>query len=128
MVFLIKLKGECVMAKYIAHNAIDENGRIKGGKAGDQTGKECCIRTMYFDRWDHVIRILNDKVRKQFGNNMIDIAKNNNVEDNSSTAIFISAAFSFKFPTKKLIISLLNFAMFFLCLATFVFSSSNNKR
>ena len=67
------------MAKYIAHSSIDERGKISGGKAGDQTGKEVCIRTMYYKPWNIVIRILDEKVRKQFGNNMIDIANNPNV-------------------------------------------------
>lgn len=67
------------MAKYIAHSSIDERGNIIGGEAGDQTAKEVCIRTMYFSSWDMVLRIENEKVRTQFANNMIDLAKNNNV-------------------------------------------------
>ena len=31
----------------IGHASIDENRKIKGGKAGDQTGKEVCIRDWY---------------------------------------------------------------------------------
>ena len=30
----------------IGHASIDENGKITGGKAGDQTGKEVCIRNI----------------------------------------------------------------------------------
>lgn len=67
------------MAGYIAHASIDENGKTKGGNAGDQTGKEVCIRTWYSKPWNQFFHIENEKVRKQFGNNMIDIAKNNNV-------------------------------------------------
>ena len=67
------------MTKYIAHASIDENGKIKNGKAGDQTGKEVCVRTWYNKPWSHVLRLNNEKVRKQFANNMIDLAKNNNV-------------------------------------------------
>lgn len=67
------------MAKYIAHASIDENGKIAGGKAGDQTEKEVCIRTWYNKSWGHVLRITNEELRKQFANNMIDLAKNNNV-------------------------------------------------
>ena len=29
----------------IAHASLDEHGNIKGGNAGDQTGKEVCIRS-----------------------------------------------------------------------------------
>lgn len=67
------------MAKYIAHASIDENGKISGGKAGDQTKKEVCIRTMYYKPWDCVIHIDNEAVRTQFANNMIDIANNENI-------------------------------------------------
>lgn len=67
------------MAVYIAHSSIDENGKIAGGKAGDQTGKEVCIRTWYNKNWQYVLRINNEKVRKQFANNMIDVANNENV-------------------------------------------------
>lgn len=67
------------MAKYIAHASIDERGKAKGGTAGDSTKKEVCIRTWYNKPWDYVLRIINEKVRVQFANNMIDIANNNNV-------------------------------------------------
>lgn len=67
------------MAVYIAHASIDENGRVKNGNAGDQTGKEVCIRTMYYKPWNQFFHIENDAVRTRFGNNMIDIAKNNNI-------------------------------------------------
>lgn len=67
------------MAKYIAHASIDENGKISGGSAGDQTGKEICIRTWYSKPWNYVLRLKDEAVRKQFGNNMIDLAKNSNV-------------------------------------------------
>lgn len=67
------------MAKYIAHSSIDENGKIAGGKAGDQTGKEICIRTWYDKPFTQVLRIENKEVREQFANNMIDCANNDNV-------------------------------------------------
>ena len=35
------------MAVKIGHASIDENGKAKGGVAGDQTGKEVCIRDWY---------------------------------------------------------------------------------
>ena len=67
------------MEKYIAHASIDERGKVAGGKAGDQTKKEVCIRTMYYKNWNYVLRIKNAKVRKQFANNMIDAANNKNI-------------------------------------------------
>lgn len=44
------------MSVLIGHASIDENGRAKGGVAGDQTGKELCIRTWYNKPWDYVLR------------------------------------------------------------------------
>lgn len=72
------------MADYIAHASIDENGKVSGGKAGDQTGKEVCIRTCYSNNWHYVLRVQNQAVRTQFGNNMIDIAKNENIGYNQA--------------------------------------------
>lgn len=40
----------------IGHASIDENGKISGGAAGDQTGKEVCTRTWYSKPWDFVLR------------------------------------------------------------------------
>lgn len=43
------------MARQI-HASIDENGNAKGGSAGDQTGKEVCIRSFDESRdWDYVL-------------------------------------------------------------------------
>lgn len=44
------------MAIKIGHSSIDENGRIAGGQAGDQTKKEVCIRTWYNGGWNVVLR------------------------------------------------------------------------
>lgn len=67
------------MAKYIAHSSIDERGKISGGSAGDQTGKEVCIRAFYDKPFTEVLRIENKEVREQFANNMIDCTNNSNV-------------------------------------------------
>lgn len=40
----------------IAHASIDERGKITGGSAGDQTGKEVCTRTWYNKPWGYVLR------------------------------------------------------------------------
>lgn len=40
----------------IGHASIDENNKIKNGRAGDQTGKEVCIRNYYDKNWDYVLR------------------------------------------------------------------------
>lgn len=44
------------MAVRIGHASIDENGRATGGKAGDQTGKEVCIRSWYAKGWNVLLR------------------------------------------------------------------------
>lgn len=40
----------------IVHASINENGKTTGGKTGDQTGKEICIRTYYDKSWTYVLR------------------------------------------------------------------------
>lgn len=44
------------MSTLIAHASIDERGKVAGGKSGDQTEKEVCIRSWYSKPWDYVIR------------------------------------------------------------------------
>ena len=45
-----------VDANNIVHASINENGGITGGKTGDQTGKEICIRPYYDKPWDYHLR------------------------------------------------------------------------
>lgn len=49
------------MSVRIGHASIDENGKTTGGKVGDQTGKEICIRTWYNKAWD-VYLVCTDEV------------------------------------------------------------------
>lgn len=44
------------MSVKIGHASIDENGKIRGGASGDQTGKEVCIRDYYAKGWNVVLR------------------------------------------------------------------------
>ena len=44
----------------IVHASINENDTTTGGKTGDQTGKEICIRSYYNKNWDCVLRYMND--------------------------------------------------------------------
>lgn len=44
------------MAVRIGHASGDENGKARGGKAGDQTGKEVCIRNWYSKGWNVLLR------------------------------------------------------------------------
>ena len=43
----------------IGHASSDENRKASGGKAGDQTGGEVCIRDWYSSPWDTVLRCTN---------------------------------------------------------------------
>lgn len=46
----------------IGHASIDENGKVAGGKAGDQTKKEVCTREWYSKSWKYVIRAKDKKI------------------------------------------------------------------
>lgn len=48
----------------ISNSGQDENNRYKGGKAGDQTGKEWYVRTWYNGGWTVVLRHPNAEVRE----------------------------------------------------------------
>lgn len=52
------------MAVRIGHSSKDEKGRFSGGVAGDQTGKEVCIRSWYNGDWDFVARF-KDRVKAE---------------------------------------------------------------
>lgn len=40
----------------IVHASINERGTVTGGKSGDQTGKEICVRPYYNKPWDSILR------------------------------------------------------------------------
>ena len=64
------------MATMIAHASQDEHGNIKGGQAGDQTGKEVCIRTWYNKPWQYLIRFKDPDKAEKVARCMEDAAKN----------------------------------------------------
>ena len=66
------------MAVRIGHASIDENGRATGGAAGDQTGKEVCIRTWYAKGWKVLLRAKDPAVRKKIALACIAVCKNDN--------------------------------------------------
>lgn len=49
----------------ICHASIDENKNAKGGQAGNQTGKEVCIREWYNKPWTVVLRHPDRQTREQ---------------------------------------------------------------
>lgn len=60
----------------IAHASIDEHGKVSGGAAGDQTGKEVCIRSWYSYPWSCVIRFKDPGMRKRLADCLIRAANN----------------------------------------------------
>lgn len=63
----------------IAHASIDENRNIKGGQAGDQTGREVCIRDWYNKPWGCVIRFTDNFMAEKVARCMEAAANNNNI-------------------------------------------------
>lgn len=53
------------MAIKIGHASIDERGNAKGGQAGDQTGKEVCIRDWYARGWNVLLRPISSEVAEK---------------------------------------------------------------
>ena len=67
------------MAVTICHASLDENRKAKNGKAGDQTGKEVCLRKWYNKPWNCVIRFTDPKMALKVSNCMVMAALNNNI-------------------------------------------------
>lgn len=66
------------MAVKIGHASIDENKKISGGKVGDQTGKEICIRDWYKKPWDVMLICIDAKIADKAADYMEAICKNDN--------------------------------------------------
>lgn len=63
----------------IAHASIDENGKAKGGQAGDQTGKEVCVRSWYNKPWGCMIRFTDSLMAEKVARCMEAAAANDNI-------------------------------------------------
>lgn len=66
------------MAVKIGHASIDENGKVAGGKMGDQTGKEICIREWYKKSWDVMLICADEKIADKAADYMEQICRNDN--------------------------------------------------
>ena len=53
------------MAIRIGHASIDEKGKSTGGTAGDQNGKEVCIRSWYSGGWEFLARAKNPAIAEK---------------------------------------------------------------
>lgn len=67
-------------SEHIVHASIDENGTTKGRKAGDQTGKEICIRKYYTPSygWSYHLRYNENKGSAGYSMNLLKIGSSNN--------------------------------------------------
>lgn len=60
----------------IGHASSDERGKLSGGKAGDQTGKEVYIRTWYNRPWNVVLRAKDVTMREKIADCMVKACNN----------------------------------------------------
>lgn len=67
------------MAVLIGHASINEKGKVKGGLAGDSTGKEVCIRSWYDKDWDAVLRPTSQAIAENSARICEIICENDNV-------------------------------------------------
>ena len=70
-------EGTTMAVHYISNSGCDENGSISGGKAGDQTGNEWCLRAWYSRPWSCVLRHPDANVRAKIAELAMKAAKNN---------------------------------------------------
>ena len=63
----------------IGHASIDERGKITGGTAGDQNGKEVCIRSWYNGGWEFLARAKDHAVREKIAVACEDACANPNI-------------------------------------------------
>lgn len=50
----------------LVHASINEKGKIVGGKPGDQTGKEICVRSYYNHPWNSILRYIDKMTVEEF--------------------------------------------------------------
>lgn len=67
------------MAVKIGHASIDESGKATGGKAGDQNGKEICIRNWYNKGWTVLLRAKDPAVRRRIAQSCTAACNNDNL-------------------------------------------------
>ena len=67
------------MAVRIGHASIDERSKASGGTAGDQTGKEICIRNWYRGSWKVLLRANNSAVAQKIAQSCMAACANENL-------------------------------------------------
>lgn len=92
------------MANKFAWASIDENGKISGGKAGNQSGRELVVGRYYNFGQNRVIRFKNVDRGRLAGKIAKKLAKNKNIGyDQSNRASLFNLAKKCKWDYKKLI-------------------------
>lgn len=73
----------------IAHASKDERNQYKNGVAGDQTGKEVCIRSWYNRPWNVVLRADEPAMRESIARFMEKVCSNNRIgyDQNQRTSL-----------------------------------------
>lgn len=66
------------MSIKIGNASIDENGKLSGGKVGDQTGREICTLNWYNRPWNVYLECKDAKIAKKAASFMNQICLNNN--------------------------------------------------
>ena len=91
------------MAVLIGHAAIDENGNVIGGAAGDQTGKEVCTREWYAKGWTQLVRPKTPALAEKIAATMEAACKNDNIGyDQSGRLTLYDAAKAVNFDLSKI--------------------------
>lgn len=67
------------MTVRIGHASMDENRRATGGQAGDQTGKEICIRDWYRGNWKVLLRHVDAQTALKIAQSCIAACGNENL-------------------------------------------------
>lgn len=62
----------------IGHASIDENGKVIGGKTGDQTGKEICTRNWYSKPWNVYLECTDENLADKAAKYMEQICQDDN--------------------------------------------------
>lgn len=82
------------MSVQIGHASIDERGKAAGGTAGDQTGKEVCVRNWYDKSWTHLVRPIKESVANGIVKACRDACANENIgyDQEKRTTLYMQAA------------------------------------
>ena len=81
------------MSVKIGHASIDENRKISGGVAGDQTKTEVCTRAWYNKPWTSVIRPKDSTIAEKIAIAMEQACANNNIgyDQSQRTTLYAQA-------------------------------------